>query len=141
MPETMIQPFRDEHIDPALDLWRRIEHIGLSAGDDPANLARFLQRNTGFSQVAVRAGDLIGAVLCGHDGRRGYIHHLAVDPQNRLAGVGRSLLERCLERLREEEILKCHAFVFQGNPFGALFWQPEGWELRNELLIYSRHLA
>jgi ribosomal protein S18 acetylase RimI-like enzyme len=140
MPETKIQPFKNEHIELALELWRRVEHIGLSAADDHASLARFLDRNPGFSQVAVHAGDLIGAVLCGHDGRRGYIHHLAVDPQHRLAGVGRALLERCLERLRRAEIQKCHAFVFQGNPFGDLFWQPEGWELRGELLVYSRHL-
>ncbi len=141
MPGPMILPFLAEHIEPALDLWRRIDHLGLSASDDPIHLARFLRRNPGFSQVAEKHGELIGTALCGHDGRRGYIHHLAVDPRYRRAGVGRALLERCLEMLREVKILKCHAFVFEGNPFGALFWQPEGWELRSELAVFSRFLA
>jgi ribosomal protein S18 acetylase RimI-like enzyme len=136
-----IEVFREEHIPGALGLWSATEFIGLSSADEPEALVRYLRRNPGFSFVALDgAGGVAGAVLCGHDGRRGFIHHLAVAPARRQSGVGSRLLERCLQALREAQIVKCHAFVFQDNPFGELFWQPAGWQRRDELLVYSRSI-
>ena len=96
-------------------LWRRAEGVGLSDADTPSGVARFLTRNPGHSLVALDGEPLVAAVLCGHDGRRGYVHHLAVDPACRRRGIARELLTRCLAQLRESGIRKCHIFVMAEN--------------------------
>lgn len=136
-----IVEFDPARIEAALELWRRIEGLGLSESDEPARLAGFLERNPGFSFVAYRAGALVATVLCGHDGRRGYIHHLAVDPACRRRGIGRRLLDASLEALRAANVLKCHAFVFRSNSFGELFWTAGGWQRRDDLHVYSHYTA
>lgn len=65
--------------DEAWALWKRTEGIGLSQADEPRNIASFLARNPGLSFVAEEEGKIVGAVLCGSDGRRGFLHHLAVE--------------------------------------------------------------
>jgi ribosomal protein S18 acetylase RimI-like enzyme len=135
-----IRLFTEDDILPAIALWRATEHIGLSAADEPPALAGFLARNPGLSFVAVDSGALAGAVLCGHDGRRGYIHHLAVAPGRRRRHLGRLLLHHSLAALRDAGISKCHAFVFHSNPHAELFWKPEGWARREDLLVYSRNI-
>jgi ribosomal protein S18 acetylase RimI-like enzyme len=100
---------------------------------------RFLARNPGLSFVALDSGELVGAVLCGHDGRRGYVHHLAVAERCRRRGLGTRLLDRGLDALRDAGIGKCHEFVFHASPFAELFWQRRGWERRDDLLMYSMH--
>jgi ribosomal protein S18 acetylase RimI-like enzyme len=141
MLEPNIREFSPADIAPALDLWRRTVGIGLSNADRPENLQTFLSRNPGLSHVAVNGAGLIGTVLCGTDGRRGYIHHLAVAETSRRSGLGRALLDAALFALNRQGIQKCHAFVFQSNPFAALFWTPAGWERREELCIYSKPLS
>ena len=140
MTSFEIREFASEDIDAALRLWRRTEGVGLSDADQPDPLRGFLARNPGLSRVAVCADALIGTILCGTDGRRGYIHHLAVAAQSRRNGVGRALLDDTLSALRRIGIGKCHAFVFQANPFGELFWERSGWERRDDLHLYSRTL-
>ena len=136
-----IQPFTEEHIPAAIELWRNTDHIGLSSADEPLALARYLGRNPGFSFVALDDGQVIGAVLSGHDGRRGFIHHLAVAASHRRLGLGRSLLEKCLQALASARIHKCHAFVFADNPYTELFWEPAGWQRRDELQLYSKFIG
>ena len=64
-----------------MSLWRQTEGVGLTESDSEEGIDAFLRRNPGMSAVAVAiSGELLGAVLCGHDGRRGYLHHLAVVP-------------------------------------------------------------
>ncbi len=138
MPSIAV--FEPKHIDMAISLWRTTEHIGLSSADEPAALAVFLDRNPGFSFVGLELDVVVGAALCGHDGRRGYLHHLAVVEGHRRGGLGRRLLESCLDRLRVAGIGKCHAFVFYRNPFGDRFWRPLGWQRRNDILVYSRQV-
>ena len=135
-----ITQFTTEHIPAAIALWGSTDHIGLSSADEPAALTRYLERNPGFSFVALDSGRVIGAALCGHDGRRGFIHHLAVADSHRKSGLGRQLLNRCLIKLQEASIFKCHAFVFQDNPYTELFWEPVGWQRREELLIFSKFI-
>ena len=87
------------------------------------------------------SGALIGAVLCGNDGRRGYIHHLAVSQSHRHQGLGRELVDRCLNALRRIGIQKYHIFVFGGNADAVAFWNMIGWTQRVELTIMSRSIA
>jgi hypothetical protein len=74
--EISVRPFVEADITAALALWRATPGVGLSAADEPAALARYLARNPGLSLVADVHGTLVGTLLCGHDGRRGLIHHL-----------------------------------------------------------------
>lgn len=136
-----IREMAAQDYDEAVALWRVCPGIGLSGSDTRANVARFLDANPGLSFVARDDGRLIGAVLCGHDGRRGYITHLAVDPDARGQGVGRELVERCLAELRRERIEKCHLFVFADNADARSFWRAVGWTGRGELVVFSRFLA
>jgi putative acetyltransferase len=119
-------------------LWEESEGVGLSATDSHASIERFLARNPGFSCVAVEEGDIVGVLLCGHDGRRGYIHHLAVHPQQRRRGIGRRLVDRALGELTRAGIDKCHIFVFKDNGAAIAFWQRIGWTDRVELEVLSR---
>jgi len=79
----------------------------------------------------------VGAVLGGHDGRRGYLHHLAVARKYRKKGIGHALVERVLVQMHSLGISKCHVFVFQKNISGQWFWQSIGWKARPELLVIS----
>jgi putative acetyltransferase len=140
MTTFKIRKFIDGDTDAALRLWQRTEGIGLSDADRPDRLREFLSRNPGLSRVAVSEGNLIGTILCGTDGRRGYIHHLAVAAESRRNGVGRTLVEAALSALNLIGIRKCHVFVFQSNPFGTLFWESSGWQRRDDLHVYSKML-
>ena len=93
-----------------------------------------------MSFVATDNGKIIGAVLCGHDGRRGYIHHLAVAETHQKKGIGRKLTERCLESLKNLGIQKCHLFIFEDNEGGQKFWESLGWTKRVELTMMSQQI-
>ena len=127
-----------DHYEEVISLWGDSPGIGLSAADSWENIELYLRRNPGFSLVAKRGEDLAGAVLCGHDGRRGYLHHLAVRESCRRMGLGRELVRRCLEKLREAGIEKCHLFLVADNSDGLAFWQVNGWQVRNDLTMLSR---
>ncbi|MFQ5812529.1 MAG: GNAT family N-acetyltransferase [Anaerolineae bacterium] len=126
--------------DQVLALWQTSEGVGLSDADSEEGAARFLDRNPGLSFVARDDEHLVGAVLCGHDGRRGYIHHLAVSNSRRRQGLGRALVERCLSALRRAGIGKCHIFVFADNQDTIAFWKSIGWTQRVELVMMSRYV-
>ena len=122
----------------AFALWQEDEGIGLSNADSEANIQKFLARNPALSYVALHNGKIVGTILCGHDGRRGYIYHLFVAEHHRKKGLGRRLVARSLERLKEEGIEKCHLFVFTWNELGRNFWINSGWTLRDDLVIMSK---
>jgi len=132
-----INEMSDEHIDTALDLWRHIEGMGLSSADEPEALTRFLQQNRGLSLIAADNGRLVGTCLCGSDGRRGYLYHLAVDPDYRRQGLGSNLVEAVFAALRRRDIHKCHIMVYGTNETGLKFWQQAGWVRRPEIVLMS----
>jgi ribosomal protein S18 acetylase RimI-like enzyme len=122
-------------------LWKAAEGIGLNESDGRAAIGRFLRRNRGLSVVATSGGRVIATVLCGHDGRRGYLHHLAVARKWRRRGIGRKLVEDCLEKLRSEDIPKCNLFLFADNSSGRAFWRSLGWSVRSDLRLVQRGTA
>ncbi len=132
-----IRPFELTDHAAAVDLWQATEGIGLSTSDSRDHMAAYLARNPGMSFVAYRNGVLIGAVLCGTDGRRGYLHHLAVDKRFRGRGLGRQLVARCLQALRGAGLPKCHLFLYRSNRSGREFWQKIGWSRRSDLDVVS----
>jgi len=147
--------FLPSDYEAAYSLWGATGGIGLSEADSRTNIERFLRHNPGMSFVAVdgaggalaggagaggagAGGALAGAVLCGCDGRRGYLHHLAVAPASRHRGIGRELVHRCLAALSAAGVRKCHIFVIADNVEGKRFWERTGWEERMSLLIMSK---
>ena len=80
---------------------------------------------------------MIGAVLCGHDGRRGYLNHLAVARDHRGRGIGRALVAASLARLRAIGIGRCNLLVFEDNAQGKEFWRHLGWQERANWGIFS----
>ena len=157
-PKIAIREMSIADYDDLVNLWDACEGIVLRPEDSREGLARFLQRNPGLSLVArldtgslrrivgenVGAnvgrdvGRIVGGVLCGHDGRRGTIRHLAVMPGHRRRGIGRRLVEQCLGRLRAEGIVGCNAFIHRENPEAVEFWIRTGWGDREDLRMISR---
>ncbi len=127
--------------EPVYALWSKSEGIGLSDADSKEGIKRFLARNPGFSFVAVDSGQIVGAALCGHDGRRGYIHHLSTSQSHRRQGIGRSLVGRCMYALMRIGIGKCHLFVFGDNQGAIDFWEQVGYAQRVELVMMSQQIA
>jgi putative acetyltransferase len=124
--------------DVAYQLWRTTEGMGLSQADSREGIAAFLERNPGLSLVARVRGEVVGTLLCGHDGRRGYLHHLAAAPACRNRRIGTRLVETCLARLAEWGIRKCHVFVRAENEPGKGFWRQRGWQERMDLTLLSQ---
>jgi len=140
MSQYVIADFSIGEYDAAIELWQRTEGIGLSSADTRERIAVYLERNPGLSFVAWAGGELIGAVLCGHDGRRGYLHHLAVAKEWRGRGVGHALASASLAGLRALGIDKCHLFVYSDNQAGRDFWTHEGWKERHDLMLVSKDI-
>jgi putative acetyltransferase len=122
-------------------LWSGTAGMGLGESDTQPAVGAFLRRNLDMSAVAFAGGELVGAVLCGHDGRRGYLHHLAVSPGWRRRGAARQLLAWCFERLSARGIPKCNVFLFSGNAEGAAFWQHAGWSSRADLQVLQKRVS
>ncbi|MDQ6622866.1 MAG: GNAT family N-acetyltransferase [Verrucomicrobiota bacterium] len=112
----------------ACALWNEVEGVEICEGDSRAEILAFLARNPGLSRVAEEDGQLAGAVLCGHDGRRGYIYHLAVAPRARRLGAGRLLIEECMTGLRAAGIKRALLLAADDNSLGQEFWLRNGWE-------------
>ncbi|MFO0928651.1 MAG: GNAT family N-acetyltransferase [Gemmataceae bacterium] len=98
MPATpiVLVELTSEHLPAVRALWQASEGLTLRDADSPEALARYLARNPRLSVAAFAGGELVAAALCGHDGRRGYLHHVSVHPAHRRRGIGRRLV--CLPR-------------------------------------------
>ncbi len=135
-----LEPFRVGDIPEVIDLWRATPGVGLSSADTPPELTKFLERNPGTSFVTRRDGRIVGAILGGWDGRRGYIHHLAVHQDCRREGVGSALLEGLLDAFRRMGVLKVHMFVYIDNTLAIDFYRKRGWAWREDIRVMSLNL-
>lgn len=138
--DVMIEPMTMGHYDQVIALWKKFDYVGLSSADERERIQAYLMRNPGTSFVARENSRIVGAALCGHDGRRGYLHHLAVDISHQKRGIGKKLAERCLVSLRNDGIQKCHLFVMRPNREGKIFWEKIGWSLRPNIQLVSKEL-
>lgn len=118
-----------EDHDAALQLWQNTEWIHLSETDARGPMTLFLDRNPGLSLVVHDGDELIGTILCCHDGRRGHLHHLAIEKRYRRQGIGSDLVQRCLTALAKEGIIKCNVYFIEENAAGMAFWARNGFEL------------
>jgi ribosomal protein S18 acetylase RimI-like enzyme len=129
--------FRPADYDEVMALWCNTEGLTLREADSREAIVRYLGRNPGLSFVARDAGHLVGAVLAGTDGRRGYLQHLAVTPSHRGQGVGRELAERAVGALQSFGVAKCHLMVRQTNATARAFWEHLGWQERSDVVLIS----
>jgi len=136
---TLIQEMNIQDYDEVFALWQESEGIELSDADSKEAINHFLECNSGLSLVARDNGQLVGIVLCSHDGRRGYIDQLAVRKSHRRQGIGRGLVARCLYNLMRVGIHKWHLFVIKDNQNAIAFWKKLGWAERVELVTMSHH--
>jgi ribosomal protein S18 acetylase RimI-like enzyme len=126
--QIVTREFSIDDYDAALALWHRVEGLEVAEGDDKEGVAQFVERNPGLSRVATDGSAVVGVVMCGHDGRRGHIYHLAVDPAYRRYGVGKRLVQECLDGLRQAGVMRAIILVDDNNLGGAEFWKRAGWE-------------
>jgi ribosomal protein S18 acetylase RimI-like enzyme len=128
----------DDDYEAAMALWNRAP--GVRTGESREDFARILQRNPGLGSVATVDGAMAGAVLACHDGRRGYLYHLAVAEPYRNQGMARAMVERSLAGLAAEGIARCSIHLIVDNESGAAFWQKIGWRERVDLRIMAKDL-
>jgi putative acetyltransferase len=132
-----VRPFMPADYEAACALWQATPGLGRSDADEREPLLRFLARNPGCSFIAMHDAELVGTVLCGHDGRRGLVHHLVTAASMRRRGVGRRLLQAGLDALAAAGIRKCHLLVFRDNPDGLAFWRAVRATERTEMALLS----
>jgi ribosomal protein S18 acetylase RimI-like enzyme len=123
--------------DAIIELWRETEGVKLRDADSREGISKYLQRNPGLSFVAYDSGRVVGTIMAGHDGKRGYIQHLAVAEQSRRDGVASRLVSNCLDSLKAHGILKSHVMILSSNDVAKKFWRSLGWQARSDIELYS----
>jgi N-acetylglutamate synthase len=140
MPESpyLIETMKLSDFAAVSRLWRTSEGIGLNESDTRANIGLFLKRNPQMSFVARKGRTIIGAVLCGHDGRRGYLHHLAVAKNHRGNGLGKKLVEASFAALARAGITRCNIYLINSNTAGEAFWNHNGWNNLDDVQVLQK---
>ncbi len=136
--DVAIRPMTIEDYDSARALWARTEGVALSPSDEREPIGRFLARNPGMSFVALDGERLVGTILASHDGRRGYLSHLAVDEACRRRGIGGALVEAAAEAIRREGLIGCNLFIWKSNAPGRAFWESHGWHEPDTWVVMNR---
>ena len=107
------------------------------SADGYEKIEAYLERNKGHSFAAFDGNELIGCALCGHDGRRGYLQHVMVKKEYREKGIGKKLVDLCLDTLENVGILKTHIDVFKTNDLANTYWRKREWIVRDDINRYS----
>lgn len=137
----LIRPFVAADYERALQFWSTIEGLGLNESDTPEAIAAFIDRNPGFSAIALSSGDgVVGTILCGHNGRAGSINHLAVTKAYRGRGLGKRLVAFAFAKLAAANIPRCNIFVYNDNQEGNQFWLGSGWSDPTSWRVLQKHV-
>jgi ribosomal protein S18 acetylase RimI-like enzyme len=133
-----IREMKIEDYDKVFALWKTIKGFGIRSVDDSKEgIERFLKWNPGLSVVAEQDGEIVGAILCGSDGRRGCLYHVCVHKDYRRQGIGKNMVIWCMEKLKELQINKVSLIAFTKNDVGNAFWKEIGWTKREDLNYYD----
>ena len=133
-----VRSMQIEDYDQVYALWMTIHGFSIRTIDDSREgVERFLKRNPGISVVAEMDGRVVGAILCGHDGRRGSLYHVCVHEDYRMHGIGRAMVVHCMNALQQEGINKVSLIAFTKNDIGNAFWKQIGWTKREDLNYYD----
>ena len=133
-----IREMKIEDYEQVFALWKTIKGFGIRSVDDSKEgIERFLKWNPGLSVVAEEKGMIVGAILCGSDGRRGCLYHVCVHKDYRRQGIGKTMVIWCMEKLKELQINKVSLIAFTKNDVGNAFWKEIGWTKREDLNYYD----
>jgi ribosomal protein S18 acetylase RimI-like enzyme len=134
----MIRAMTIDDYEQVRNLWMQIKGFAIRSIDDSREgVLRFLERNPNTSVVAEENGVIVGAILCGHDGRRGCLYHVCVAPDYRRRGIGKAMVVFCMDALKKEHINKVSLIAFTKNDIGNAFWHNVGWVQREDLNYYD----
>ena len=134
----MIRMMTIEDYEGVYALWMSIKGFAMRSIDDSKEgVERFLARNPETSVVALEDGKVVGAILCGHDGRRGCMYHVCVHEDYRMRGIGKAMVVFAMEALKREKISKVSLIAFTKNDVGNAFWNRIGWTKREDLNYYD----
>ncbi len=137
--DTIIRKMQIDDYDGICELWKSCDGIGLNSYDDSVDgIERFLDRNPTTCFVAVNDSVIVGAIMAGNDGRRGYIYHTAVNPQYRNQGIAHRLVENAENALGKLGIRKIALVVFNSNDIGNAFWENIGFTARDDLVYRNK---
>jgi ribosomal protein S18 acetylase RimI-like enzyme len=120
-----------------VDLMKQTPGVSFRDADSRESTIRYLQRNPGLSFVCEIDLQIVGCVMSGHDGRRGYLQHLIVLAAHRRKGIGHALVNSCLIELKGLGILKCHLDVLKTNALASAYWEKQGWQYRSDIHRFS----
>ena len=126
-----------EDYDAVIELMKRTPGVTFRDADSREATQRYLERNPGLSFVATVDDEIVGCLMSGHDGRRGYLQHLVVEPSHRRKGIANALVETCLAELERLGIVKSHVDVLKSNEVARSYWSSQGWALRTDIDRYS----
>ena len=140
-PVATLAPMRADDYDDVTALWRRSNGVGVRPDETREWFRRYLARNSGLSWTARIEERIAGAVLGGHDGRRGYLYHLAVAEEAQRRGIGGALVRATLASLADDGITRATIFVYGDNGAGKDFWRSLGWSSRLDLEVLQYDLA
>jgi len=136
------KPMTIADYDAVYALWLSCNGMGLNNLDDSyEGIERFLKRNPTTCFIAVDDNTVIGVIMAGHDGRRGFIYHTAVDPNRRKEGIGKALVDAAMEALKAEGIHKAALVVFDRNETGNAFWEKIGFTKRTDLVYRNKNIT
>jgi len=131
------RPMKESDYQKIVSLWQNAEGVRLRDADSQEGISKYLQRNPGLSFVAELNGNIVGTIMAGHDGKRGYLQHLAVALDHRKKGIATELLNRCLSALNAAGITKSHIHVLCENETAKTYWKNRGWLKRDDIEVFS----
>lgn len=137
----MIRKMTIDDYEKVYDLWMHTEGMGLNTTDDSRDgIEKYLKHNPNTCFVAEENGEIIGGIMSGHDGRRGFIHHTAVNAEYRGNGIGKRLVDSALTALEKEGIHKVALVAFEKNTLGNRFWERAGFTVRDDLVYRNKNI-
>lgn len=130
-----------EDYDEVYDLWVNTPGMGLNTTDDSREgIQKFIERNPATSFVAENDGKIVGMIMAGHDGRRGFIYHTAVLPDYRNRGIAGKLVDSAMAALDKEGINKTALLTLKKNEAANTFWENRGFTDRDDLVYRNKNI-
>lgn len=134
---TTIREMNISDYQAVIELMKNTPGVTVRDADSLEATTRYLERNPHLSFVAEENGVIVGCIMCGHDGRRGYLQHLIVHPNQRKKGIAQKMVSLCIERLESINILKSHIDVLITNQTAIDYWTKRGWKKREDIHRFS----
>ena len=136
MIKMKIDKFNLKYYQKVVELWKRAE-IEVGSSDTEEEIAEVQKRNPDLFLIGKEDGNIVAVVIGAFDGRRGYIHHLAVDPDYQKRGYGKIIIDELIERFRKKKVHKIHLFIEKTNREVVDFYSNLGWNVRDDLIMMS----